>query len=163
MSDIRKETRGGPIYTEELGDEICLKLSTYPRGIFKLCKENPHWPCAQTIFEWRIKIPTFGDKYAKAKQNQVEVLVDECMDIADDSGFDACINNEGKVVCDSEAINRARLRVDTRKWLAAQLAPKIYGNKNQEVDNEAVLNKANEALAKMQELADKCLKTQNQS
>ncbi len=30
-------------------------------------------------------------------------------------------------------------------------------------DNSDILNKANEALNKMQELADKCLKTQNQS
>jgi hypothetical protein len=30
---------------------------------------------------------------------------------------------------DQEAINRSRLRVDTRKWLLAKLLPKVYGEK----------------------------------
>jgi hypothetical protein len=34
-----------------------------------------------------------------------------------------------------EAINRSRLRVDTRKWLIARMAPKKYGDR---VTNEVV-------------------------
>jgi hypothetical protein len=32
-------------------------------------------------------------------------------------------------------INRARLRIDTRKWVASKLAPKIYGDKKESQDN----------------------------
>lgn len=165
--EVKKEIKNKPrigvplTYTKELGDEICLKVSTSPYGLSRLCKENPHWPCRQTIFEWRIKIPSFGDNYAKAKQEQVEILVDECLEISDDSGFDAHINEQGRAVCDSEAINRARLRIDTRKWLASNLAPKIYGDKKQEQDNTEKTLK--EAIDTMKELADKCLKTPNQT
>lgn len=38
-------------------------------------------------------------------------------------------NADSKVVADNEHINRSRLRIDTRKWIAAKLAPKIYGDK----------------------------------
>lgn len=116
-------------YTEELGNEICLKLAISNKGIARLCKENPHWPCKQTIFEWRIKVKEFGERYAKAKQDQIEALVDEIIDISDDTAHDTLTNEKGNDICNSEWINRSRLRIDTRKWLASKLAPKIYGEK----------------------------------
>lgn len=122
-------------YTKEIGEEICLKIATSDKGMRRLCKENPHWPCYQTIFEWRIKIPSFGDQYAKAKQDQIETLVDQIIDIADDTSNDTLIkkNKDGEnyEVCNTEWINRSRVKIDTRKWLASKLAPKIYGEKSE--------------------------------
>jgi hypothetical protein len=37
------------------------------------------------------------------------------------------VNADGQVVINSQAVQRARLRIDTRKWLACKLAPKVYG------------------------------------
>jgi len=116
-------------YTKALGDEICAKLSTCEYGLSRLIKENPHWPCRQAIFEWRINVKEFGDKYAKAKQDQIEAMMDQIIDIADDVSRDTITNQEGKQICNSEWINRSRLRIDTRKWMAAKLAPKIYGER----------------------------------
>lgn len=119
-------------YTDELGEEICLKLATNPKSIQKLCGENPDWPCFQTIYEWRIKVPSFGEMYLRAKQNQIEILVDQILEISDDSSEDTItrMNKMGDEyeACNSEWINRSRLRVDSRKWLAAKLAPRIYGD-----------------------------------
>ena len=42
---------------------------------------------------------------------------------------DQYVNELGALVPNSSAINRARLKVDTRKWLASKLVPKVYGNK----------------------------------
>lgn len=158
---MAKKTKGVPLtYTKELGDEICLKISTCGYGLARLCAENKHWPCRQTIFEWRIKVKDFGDNYAKAKQEQVEYLVDEILDIADDTDRDTIIkhNRDGSEyeTCNTEWINRSRLRVDTRKWLAANLAPKVYGDKKQEKDDSGTLAKEI-AVAAMKELANKCL------
>jgi len=141
-------------YTDEIGEEICLKLSTSGKGLQRLCREYKHWPCYQTIYEWRIKVPKFGDMYAKAKREQIELLVDECLDIADDSGFDATINEHGKAVCNSEAINRARLRVDTRKWMAAKLEPRIYGDK-QEIKGDFNLNDTTQTLMEKKKLYER--------
>ena len=63
----------------------------------------------------------------QAKRCQIEVFIDEILDIADDSSQDEIANNQGHIVCNSEFIARSRLRIDTRKWLASKLVPKIYG------------------------------------
>lgn len=51
------------------------------------------------------------------------------MQIADESGADVSIDAEGRMHISGEAINRARLRVDTRKWLLSKLRPTEYGEK----------------------------------
>ena len=58
-------------------------------------------------------------------------MTEDCLDIADDVTHDKTINKNGDEVCNNEAVNRSRLRVDTRKWLAAKLLPKIYGERLQ--------------------------------
>ncbi len=118
-------------YTEELGNEICEGLATSSKGLAHLINANPHWPCAQTIFEWRLKIKSFGDKYDLAKRNQIEALVDDILNISDNDDNDVIENDHG-LVGNSVAIQRSRLRVDSRKWLAGKLAPKIYGDKIQQ-------------------------------
>lgn len=105
---------------------------------------NPHWPNQNTICEWRIKNPTFGDQYARAKEQQVEALVDEILDIADDSSQDYIEGKDGKLIANTEHINRARLRIDSRKWLAAKLVPRLYGDKSSDakpVAGETLLEK----------------------
>lgn len=145
---------GSPFtYNKEIGDEICLGVSTSSKGIERLCKENPDWPCFQTIYEWLIKVPSFGEEYYKAKRNQVTRLIDECIDIADDSGFDAIVNAAGNVVCNNEAINRARLRIYARQWMAERLEPKKYGQKNQ---TEIIDNSHQQAETR--NLVEKCKK-----
>lgn len=119
------------IYTEELADEICAKLASQSRGIQHLCRTIDHFPSEDTIYEWRRTKPIFSEKYDKAKADQVMYLVDEIVEIADDVSNDKVINDNGKEVCNNEAVNRSRLRVETRKWIAARLAPKIYGQKTQ--------------------------------
>ncbi len=85
-----------------------------------------------TINEWRWKIPGFSTLYAQAKVAQADLLAEECVDIADDMSRDSLTksNREGEEyeVANTEWINRSRLRVDTRKWLASKLIPKIYGD-----------------------------------
>lgn len=125
-----KNKVGSPLtYTAELGEEICMAIATTSEGLNKLCKMHPHWPNPNTIYEWRIKIKDFGEMYARAKQSQVEVLVDEILSIADDTSNDYIANDEGKLVYNNEHVNRSRLRIDSRKWFAAKLAPRVYGDK----------------------------------
>jgi hypothetical protein len=116
-------------FTEELGKEICHKLAITPVGLGTLCKQNPHWPARQTIHEWRLKHKEFADNYAKAKAAQIEILVEECFEIADDTSYDTIQTESGNEVCNTEYVNRSRLRIDIRKWYASKLAPKIYGDK----------------------------------
>lgn len=132
--DIEKRKVGRPTkYTTKFAHEFCEMVAVTSKGIKTLCNENAHWPNSDTIYTWLAKYKEFSDLYARAKRQQVEVIIDEILTIADDSSRDNVINGEGKVMVDHEHINRAKLRIDTRKWLAAKLVPRLYGAVNDAV------------------------------
>jgi hypothetical protein len=127
MTEI-KTKRGRPTtYTLDLTKEICDSIASSSKGTKRLCKENKHWPCQDTLFTWLKIYPEFSEQYAQAKRCQIEVFIDEILDIADDSSQDEVMNAQGSITCNSQFIARSRLRIDTRKWLASKLVPKIYG------------------------------------
>lgn len=122
-------------YSIELAKEICDKIATSSKGLIRLCKENSHWPDRSTIFKWKIEHQQFSDMYYKAKDDQIDSIYDECLDIADDISNDTIIrvgkNGEETEICNSEYVNRSRLRIDTRKWCAERLRPKMFGAKKE--------------------------------
>mgnify|MGYP000053022281 CR=1 FL=1 len=127
MTSKKRNTGRSTKYTELLADEICEVIAANGKGLQKLCIENPHWPNKDTIFSWIKNNQKFSDQYARAKKCQIEALVDEIIDIADDDSNDTIINEQGNRVLNKEYIARSRLRIDTRKWLASKLIPKVYG------------------------------------
>jgi hypothetical protein len=96
-------------------------------------------PVCSTVFKWLSENKDFSEQYARAREIQAEIMADEIIEIADDSTNDFMEmqkkNGATVLVCDQENINRARLRVDSRKWVAAKLLPKKYGDK-QTVEHE---------------------------
>jgi hypothetical protein len=71
----------------------------------------------------------FRDRYARAREEQADKLFREIIEIADDASGDYVTTSDGKRIVDHENIQRSRLRVDARKWAAARLAPKKYGDR----------------------------------
>ena len=121
-------------YTEELSDRICAELSD-GKSLRTVCLPSD-MPCKATIFSWLRTKPEFLDQYAKAKEESADCLTDEMLDIADDGTNDYTIesNKDGSefVKLNSEHVQRSRLRIETRKWLASKLKPKKYGEKIQQ-------------------------------
>lgn len=126
-------------YTPELAELICERIATHGVGLKKLCEMYDDMPEKITIRRWCIKDPQFRSQYARAKSLQIEALVDEIIEIADDATHDVIINDKGNQVCNAEFIARSRLRIDTRKWLASKLAPKVYGLHPIENEEEKLL------------------------
>lgn len=122
-------------YTKEVGDLICELVSTHGMGLKRLCSEYKELPSHTTIKRWRYKIVEFRAQYAQAKIDQADVLAEECLEIADELMNDAyqpnVVENEDDdhLKIDNGLVNCARLRIDTRKWLASKLLPKQYGDK----------------------------------
>jgi hypothetical protein len=115
-------------YTPELRDAICEAIATTPRGLDYICKNSPDFPCAATVHKMLNEHEDFLESYLRARERQADLIFDECLEIADDSGADAYVDpktNEVKV--EGEVIQRAKLRVDTRMRMAGKLAPKKYG------------------------------------
>ena len=122
-------------YTEELADEICLEIASNSCGLNRLCEMNPLWPKKTTIYKWLSTHESFAKKYRLAKVAQIAVLMDEVVDISDDSQADF-IDVEGISRVDAQHIARSKLRVDSRKWLASKLMPSVYGSNPEELANE---------------------------
>ncbi len=127
-------------YSDELADEICNTISSTTKGIAQLCRENQHWPDRSEIYRWVFKHSHFADQYSRAKARQVEWLVEDMLNIANDTDNDTLTNEKGAKYCNGEWVNRSRLKIDTIKWIACKLAPKIYGDKllNHNGDNDAI-------------------------
>ena len=66
--------------------------------------------------------------YTRAREVQAEIMAEEIIAIADDSAGDITIDEDGREIVNHEAIQRSRLRVDARKWVAAKLLPRKYGD-----------------------------------
>lgn len=67
--------------------------------------------------------------YVRARESQADKFAEDIIQIADDGLNDSYTDEDGKVVVNHDVIARSRLRVDARKWLAAKMAPKKYGEK----------------------------------
>lgn len=72
-------------------------------------------PAMSTVFRWLAKHEEFQEQYARAKEESAEAMIEDMLAIADGGNW--------------SDTQRARLRVDTRKWIASKLKPKKYGDK----------------------------------
>ena len=126
-------TIGRPtIYTQELVDTICAELAE-GRSLRSVLLDDG-MPSMATVFRWLREEDkkTFQEQYARAKEESADALAEEMLDIADDGTNDWMErqgeNAEGWQV-NGEHIQRSRVRIDTRKWIASKLKPKKYGDR----------------------------------
>jgi hypothetical protein len=109
-------SRSRTVYTPELSHEICRRLTEGepPKGI---CRDDG-MPAESTVRLWGLDdVEGFAALYARARLVGYHTMADELIEISDNTGTDPA------------AVNRDRLRVDTRKWLLSKALPKIYGDK----------------------------------
>lgn len=118
-------------YSQELADAICERIAD-GESLRRICTDED-MPAKSTVFRWLSLNTAFSDQYAKAKEEQAESLFDEILDIADDGRNDymSSVDDEGGLAYKlmGENIQRSRLRLDARKWMAGKLRPKKYGEK----------------------------------
>jgi hypothetical protein len=117
------------IYTPELIDTICERI-TLGESMRSICRDED-MPAVSTIFKWLREVDGFSEQYTRAREQQADTYADEIVDIADET--ETVVKDMGggttAVVFDSTAVARNRLRMDARKWVAAKLKPKKYGDK----------------------------------
>lgn len=113
-------------YSSKLADEICVRLVS-GESLRKICSGKT-MPGMTSIFKWLRETPEFAKQYAYAREAQAEALADEIISISDDRSNDT-IDGEYGEVPNAAAIQRDRLRVDSRKWYASKLLPRKYGDK----------------------------------
>jgi hypothetical protein len=115
-------------YTAAIADRICRELAD-GRSLRSICLDEK-MPTKHSVFRW-LQHPDrddFRTQYARARELQADSFVDDIVDIADDASNDT-IETEAGERANAEWISRSKVRIDTRKWVAARMAPKKYGDK----------------------------------
>lgn len=129
--DAPPRGRGRPtLYTREIADEICRRMGE-GEYLARICAEEG-MPPKSTVIGWHLEDRDgFSVRYTRARHAQAEAMLEETLEIADDSSRDMTTDDEGRAVVDHEHIQRSKLRVDTRKWAMAKVYPRVYGDKVQ--------------------------------
>jgi hypothetical protein len=114
-------------FTEGLADTICERLSL-GESLRSICRDEA-MPSQSMVFRWLASNKTFREQYAHAREAQADSWADDIVEISDDGQNDTYTDADGNERTNQDVIARSRLRVDTRKWLMARMAPKKYGDK----------------------------------
>ena len=111
---------------------ICTEVAV-GKSLRKIC-EAPDMPDLSTVRGWINNSDELAKHYARAREEQADFYADQIIEIAD-AATDA---------------NLARVQIDARKWVAAKLKSKTYGDKIAHVggdENDNPIRYADEADA----------------
>lgn len=121
----------GLLYSPEVGDKIAAMLLEGDR-VKDVCKSLGIG--IEKFYQWLRSNNDFEILYARAKEEQADQMADDMLSIADESGDDYITDANGVERVNNEAVQRSRLKIETRKWLAAKFKPHKYGD-HQQVDH----------------------------
>lgn len=119
-------------FSTEVFDTICERLAD-GESLRAICRDED-MPAAGTVCRWLAEDEEgkLREQYARARELQADALFDDVLDIADDARND-WMERRGEEdagwQANGEHIQRSRLRIDARKWMAGKLRPKVYGEK----------------------------------
>lgn len=127
-------------YTIELFEEVMIQIETRTVGVAIILKEDERFPVPSTFWKWLSEDKQLSERYTRAKELQAEILAGQIIAIADTprqgtrtvSG--SRMNRAGQLYDFTDThtgdnVERAKLMIDARKWMAAHLAPNKYGAK----------------------------------
>lgn len=112
MATRRKPGRPSK-YSLKLAQRVCEAIAC---GESLVSVTKRAWaPSYTTVMKWCRELPEFAEMYARAREDQADYLADRIVEIADGATPDD--------------VQVAKLRVDARKWTAAKLKPRKYGER----------------------------------
>ena len=106
-----------------LADSICFLVSQ-GASVRHVCSTHAIDP--KQFYRWLESSESVRQQYARAKEKAADKLADEIVEIADNAT--------------PQDAHVARLKVDARKWVAAKLLPKKYGDRPAEVNVNTQIN-----------------------
>ncbi|MGE7367895.1 terminase small subunit protein [Neorhizobium sp. NPDC001467] len=137
-------------FNQQKADTICERLAS-GLSLRAICR-NKSMPSKSTVFKWLGENATFADQYARAREAQADLLVDEMVAIADTPkiGKKTKRTSDGKLEETTfDMTEHRRLQIETRKWVAARMRPKKYGDKL-DVDQKTTVEAGDSVMALMQ-------------
>lgn len=117
-----------PAKKAEIVDGALVSLSA-GQSLKAYCEANT--VAYKTVWDWLNEDESASSAYARAKAAGTHYLADECIDISDDATGDLIVNEDGSERTNTEVVQRAKLRIDTRLRLIGKWNRKDYGEKVQ--------------------------------
>lgn len=123
-------------FTEELGREICDRLST-GEPLVDICSD-PHMPAVRTVSDWRDAHQAFSADFARARDDGYDAIAAECLRIADTPliGRETLTKGKGgkteREVRKADMLGHRKLQIETRLKLLARWDPRRYGENRKE-------------------------------
>jgi len=115
----------GIVELEKLFDEIIIEIAENGSSMIAAVKKR----MSTLTFYDLLKDDDRLKKYARACEMRADKMAEEMIEIADSSDDDTIVDERGIERGNNAAVQRDRLKVDTRKWLLAKMHPKKYGDK----------------------------------
>ena len=122
------------IYDAEIGKKICLMFATDPDMNLVVLNSDPSLPTVWTFYEWLHDHPDLDKSYARAREMWCDLRAAQldALSLNPLVGTITVKKTGGRDGDTTETrthdnVDRARLAVETRKWLLAKERPKKYG------------------------------------
>ena len=123
-----RERKARIVYSDELLAKILDRVAS-GEPLSKVCS-TANMPTRKAFFDWVAKDDSIRVKYEFAMHMRADLYAEEIIEISDETHVEAKYDGEDvRLALDATAVARNRLRVDTRKWLAAKMNAKKYGDK----------------------------------
>lgn len=100
-------------YTDTLADMICTQIAI-GKTLNSVCAKTG-MPERNTVMNWVLNVPGFGQRYALARRLQAEYFFDLIADAAEQIDTTSALSVQG-----------AKLRIDTLKWAVANVLSVSY-------------------------------------
>ena len=99
----------------DIQERVIAEIQT-GRSLRQVCKEEG-MPDFRTVQRWIVSDGSFAVKYARARMAQADTLFDRMEEV------------EEQVSAGTMDSHAARVVLDSMRWRAAKLAPKVYGDR----------------------------------
>ena len=116
------------VLTKDLFMTVCDRL-VQGEPLVLICADRT-MPSTRQFMRYIFDDQTAREIYYTAREMQCESLAEEAMTIANDDSDDSSVDNRGRRISHNEVVQRARVRIDTIKFMMQKMAPKRYGDKN---------------------------------
>jgi len=135
-----KRTGRPHVMSPELESAI-LERTANGESLASITKDSD-MPSASTVLRWAAASPSFDAALTRARAMQADVLFDQVLAIADDDAADLIPagGDKGGLTANTTAVSRAKLRIETRLRMAAQIAPARYAEKAQTLAGPVTVN-----------------------
>lgn len=117
IATVKANRAGRPtVFNQQVFDDLCEYIAN-GMSLRRVCSEIKGMPGITTVKEWLANSRELAAQYARARDEQADFYADEVTEIADN------------VRPERDAVEKAKLQIDTRQWVASKLKPKKYGDK----------------------------------